>query len=469
MSPRIRKKKGKKRGPGKKGATAGSGGGPESLLARASALQSQGRLEEAAGLFRQVVEQFPELPVRHQVANALGAIYLALGRLDEAARALDAAAKDLKGRPYLPAICNLALVHLHQGRFEEAASECRKVLALEPRNARAWNSLALALKEEGSLVQAADAARRAVELAPGWPEAWNNLGVILELMDRVQEAEAAFKEAADLRPGYIAPLYNLGCLYHRLDRFEESASVLKRVLELEEGHSGARFLLQTLGELPQPESAPSGFVKDTFNTYAGVFEEKLKNELGYRTPEELFQELRPLLEKAGSGLSILDLGCGTGLGAEYYRPFAGHLAGMDCAERMLEKAQEKGIYDRLFCHDILEPWPEELSGLDLIYSSDCLVYFGDLSLVFSQAAEALALGGLFGFSVELLKEGMEEGRHGWRLGRSGRFAHQTSYVEKALEQAGFETLTKKETALRREGGRAVRGMIFTARLTAERR
>ena len=76
-------------------------------------------------------------------------------------------------------------------------------------------------------------------------------------------------------------------------------------------------------------------------------------------------------------MNVLDLGCGTGLGANFYRPFAETLTGVDISPKMLEKAEEKKLYDRIHVFDMLQKW-EFTEKFDLIYSSDVFVYFGNL-------------------------------------------------------------------------------------------
>jgi predicted TPR repeat methyltransferase len=92
-------------------------------------------------------------------------------------------------------------------------------------------------------------------------------------------------------------------------------------------------------------------------------------------------------------MTVLDLGCGTGLGSQFYRPFAKKLIGVDVSLKMLEKAAEKKIYDRLEAFDILQDWkfPQKF---DLIYSPDIFVYFGNLDPVIRSASSYLSYGGV---------------------------------------------------------------------------
>jgi SAM-dependent methyltransferase len=75
-----------------------------------------------------------------------------------------------------------------------------------------------------------------------------------------------------------------------------------------------------------------------FDRCAGTFERILVKDLEYKTPELLFDLVRPYLTEE---MNVLDLGCGTGLGSQRYRPFAKRLIGVDASSKMLEKAAQK--------------------------------------------------------------------------------------------------------------------------------
>jgi predicted TPR repeat methyltransferase len=78
-------------------------------------------------------------------------------------------------------------------------------------------------------------------------------------------------------------------------------------------------MLQSLGTSTTPDAAPAQHVRRIFDQCAGTFEKTLVNDLEYKTPELLFNLVRPHLKQ---DLTVLDLGCGTGLGSQFYRPYA---------------------------------------------------------------------------------------------------------------------------------------------------
>jgi predicted TPR repeat methyltransferase len=84
------------------------------------------------------------------------------------------------------------------------------------------------------------------------------------------------------------------------------------VLEIKPDDEAATFMLQSLGTSTTPDAAPAQHVRRIFDQCAGTFEKILVNDLAYKTPERLFNLVSPHLKQ---DLTVLDLGCGTGLGS----------------------------------------------------------------------------------------------------------------------------------------------------------
>ena len=134
-----------------------------------------------------------------------------------------------------------------------------------------------------------------------------------------------------------------------------------------------------------------------------------------------------------SGLAMLDLGCGSGLMGANTKWRAADLTGVDLSPEMIELARARNIYDRL---EVARDHRMARSGgtapFDLIVSSDCLIYFGDLSQIVTSAARRLKPGGLFAFSME------RGNRFPFHLTDTGRYTHHPDHVRDAAAQAGLE-------------------------------
>lgn len=98
----------------------------------------------------------------------------------------------------------LGLVRQRQGRVDEAVRLFREALAVDPRHARAAQSLAMALHGLGEREQALVAYRRAVELDPSDEPTRANLGALLLDLGDLEGARAEL-EALQQRRSELAP------------------------------------------------------------------------------------------------------------------------------------------------------------------------------------------------------------------------------------------------------------------------
>jgi predicted TPR repeat methyltransferase len=92
--------------------------------------------------------------------------------------------------------------------------------------------------------------------------------------------------------------------------------------------------------------APSGYVREVFDGYAENIESHLMEKLGCRIPE-LLAEAVDVCIGSRTGLSMLDLGCGTGLMGLMLRERCARLVGVDPAPKMVAKSRAKGLYTEL--------------------------------------------------------------------------------------------------------------------------
>ncbi len=227
-----------------------------------------------------------------------------------------------------------------EGDDKGAIKICRTIVKPEPWFGLAWNNIGVAYREIGEPEEAISCFRRAVAFAPDMAEAWNNLGVAQDEFDMVENASRSYRKAIEIRPDYASAHFNLGVSLHKLKRFQEAEDHYRQVLEIKPEDEAAQFMLQSLGTSTTPDASPAAHVRRIFDQCAGTFEMILVDELEYKTPENLFNLVRPQL---GQDLVVLDLGCGTGLGSQFYRPYAKPLIGVDVSSKMLQKASAKKV------------------------------------------------------------------------------------------------------------------------------
>ncbi len=422
----------------------------ESVLMKASFDHKEGRLAEAEKGYLEVLRRKPDWG---QVLNALGTVFLDQSRPDKARKVFEKAA-NLRP-PNFPACYNLARLKQRDNDHKGAISIYRTMLKKQPGLGEAWNNLGVAYREIGDQDEAISCFQKAVVFAPDMAEAWNNLGVAQDEFNMIENASKSYRKAIEIRSDYTSAHFNLGISLQKLRRFKEAREHYKKVLETRPDDEAAKFMLQSMGTSATPDAAPVEHVRRIFDRCAGTFERILVKDLEYKTPELLFDLVRPYLTEE---MNVLDLGCGTGLGAQLYRPFAKKLTGVDVSSKMLEKAAEKKIYNWLEVFDILQDWPFP-QKFDLIYSSDVFVYFGNLDTIISSASSNLVCGGIIAFSVERL----EDNDMGYRLFPNGRYAHSRTYIQDCLMRHGLQLIKETKSDIRKQSGNPVKGLLIIAK------
>jgi predicted TPR repeat methyltransferase len=276
------------------------------------------------------------------------------------------------------------------------------------------------------------------------------------------EAEAALREFLDRVPDDLQALQALAKLLQRLGRDPEAAEVLARAaraeatnFDLPPGDRGevGQFLSAAYQCGPPPAAAPNAFVASLFDGYADRFETHLRESLTYRGPELLLGALSAVAGPALRDLDVLDLGCGTGLAGELFRPLARRLDGVDLSAKMLARAEAKGVYDQLTEGDLVAYLGAVSDPYHLILAADVFVYLGDLVPVFAAARKALREGGRLAFTVEAW-DGPD-----YHLRPSRRYAHSRDYLTHTADVSGFTVQFLEENSTRDEGTRPVRSFI----------
>ena len=422
----------------------------EHLLKQAALAHEAGRLADAEKAYLEILREMPE---SGSALNALGNVYLDQSQPDKARAVFEKAAG--LNPPHLSACYNLGRLKQMEGDDQGAINIYRAIVKQQPRFGLAWNNMGLAYRETGESEEAISCFRRAVAFAPDMAEAWNNLGVAQDECQLFENASRSYQKAIEIKPDYVSAHFNLGVSLQKRGQFEAAEDQYNKVLAIAPDNEAANFMRQSLGTSETPEAAPVQHVRRIFDQCAGTFEKTLINDLAYKTPERLFDLVRPHLKQ---DLAVLDLGCGTGLGSQFYRPYARLLIGVDVSPKMLHKASEKNIYDDLLVFDILRDWAFP-QPFDLIYSSDVLVYFGNLGPIIRSASSYLVSAGLITFSVEKL----DDDRRGYQLFPSGRYAHSKRYIRNCLKEHGFALVEETETVIRKQSGDGVKGMLVLAK------
>jgi predicted TPR repeat methyltransferase len=225
-------------------------------------------------------------------------------------------------------------------------------------------------------------------------------------------------------------------------------------------------------------------VRQLFDTSAATFDHDVVSKLGYAIPSEIVEALLAAQGGLKPPWDVLDLGCGTGLVGVEISSHSRRLAGVDLAPNMIDRSRERGVYTELYCADLMEALAYEYSretNYDVVTAADVFIYVGKLEDVIPAIRRVLRPEGLFAFSAEASEvgEATEVGEAGgqgegteapaprdYRLGLMGRYAHSAAYMRRLASSNGFDIELLRETRIRLEHRRPVRGWLTVWRARA---
>jgi predicted TPR repeat methyltransferase len=282
---------------------------------------------------------------------------------------------------------------------------------------------------QGDMAGAAEILAQTVELAPRFATAWFALGAIRDQLGDRDGAISAFEQARAADP---------------------------------EDYHGARLQLARLGAGETTPAMTETYVRRLFDQYAARYDTALTERLHYRGPSLLHDAVETVIRAAGRRMhigSMLDLGCGTGLGAAAFRPNVDWLVGVDLSPAMIVQAATKGLYDRLVnaaLADFLANEAGDNGIYHLVLAADVFVYVSDLTPIIAGIARVLAPAGLLAFTVET------HAGDGVILLPTLRYAHGEGYVRGMLGAVGLVPAHLAKAAVRSEKGVPVDSLVVVA-------
>jgi tetratricopeptide (TPR) repeat protein len=227
---------------------------PEAHFNLGNALRVAGRLDDAAGSFRQALKIRPDYIIAHL---ALGDALRTRGQLEAAAASYR---KALEIEPdKAEAQSDLGAILLGLRQLPEAVTRLRRALELKPDFAAAHTNLGNAFRDLGQLDDALACHRRALELQPGLAEAAINLGNVLRDLGQNDAAVASYRRALEIDAGVAAAHCNLGAALRDMGRIGEAEASFRQALVLQpdyaEAHSNLGVVLRLQNRIKEAEAS----------------------------------------------------------------------------------------------------------------------------------------------------------------------------------------------------------------------
>lgn len=413
----------------------------------------QDKLDDAERSYKKALKLAPN---NWEALTNLGNLLRKKGDTDQAEHHYRSAL--LHNPSYADAHSNLGVLLHDQGKHDDALTHYAQALRLQPHHYDARHNLVSTLIAKQDLTNAEMHARGLIQLQPSNPKSWIDLAAVHVQQKQYDAAVSELKQAIALQPDNPDTHFNLGLAFKSQEKFSEAEQMFKKTLELDPHHERAHYFLATLGAIPSPEQSPAEYVRNLFDVYAETFEQDLVQNLEYRTPEVLYQIVKDSQGGTPGPMDIIDLGCGTGLCGKLFRSIARSITGVDLSPKMVEKARQLNVYERLITGDVLQPLQVDEPAFDLVLAADVFVYIGKLDEIFAASHSALRSGGLFAFSVEA-----DESQKDYVLRQSGRYGHSADYIRRLAERHGQQEVSMREVVLRKEAGIPMQGYLFVFR------
>lgn len=366
-----------------------------------------------------------------------------------------------KQKDHLDALYLLGTLYGEHKRIEEATRCLEKAARLKPDSPMIVNNLGNAYKAGGDSNRAKECYLRALALNHDLPQANYNLGLILEKQQGDKEQIMLYyRKALAVNPRLAGANRQLGIACLESGNRSEAVSRLKITLQQKPDDVVARyFLCIAEGELPD-RNTRAEFVKDLFDTYSSDFDTHLTR-LEYKVPAVAREAIENTFGIEIRFKNMVDLGCGTGLSGMAFRDCAEQSIGIDLSGEMLAIAKDRNVYDTLLQGEISHVLDGLDQKFDFFLATDVLIYFQDLTGLFSSIRDKAAHDALFVFSTERYDG------EGFAVMPTGRTEHSFEYVRAVAEKFNFKILQKISIPIRKEKENLIEGDLFILKLFSE--
>jgi tetratricopeptide (TPR) repeat protein len=231
-----------------------------------------GRLREAEGIYRRILEGDPNNPhalhllgvlasqvgqndsavdyIRRAIAQNptaaqyqcnLGAALVTAGRIEEA---IETYQRGLLLQPELPdAYANLGIAQMRLGQFASAVESLQTALKSKPEDFKILDSLGSALSQNGQQEEAIQILTRAWALRSDYAPTHHTLGNALVRLGRFDEAISAYRVALALRPDFPEVLCSLAGLVSDKGQTDEAIELARRALKIQPNSAAAWYNL----------------------------------------------------------------------------------------------------------------------------------------------------------------------------------------------------------------------------------
>ncbi len=201
-----------------------------------AALHAEDNIDQAITHYRKALTLQPNRP---NVLLVLGTLLHGQGKLREAATAFQRA---LAFKPdYVEACLNLGAILRVEGKISEAITHYQRALSLAPDQPTVYLILTSLFLAQGNSDEAIATYQRVIAAHPDYTDAYVGLGITLRTLHKPSEAIAPYQKALALQPENPDALFGLGAILQDQGKLDEALSHYQRVLALQPTHPEVLF------------------------------------------------------------------------------------------------------------------------------------------------------------------------------------------------------------------------------------
>jgi len=360
-----------------------------------------------------------------------------------------------------PALIRLADVHASRGDVAEAIAMAGQAVqharaGADPVDVGLLTLAAGIAQRFGQPAQALQWLRQAEQVKPQDASIRYKIGLTLTECGEPAQAIEVFDQLLEQQPNMAALLSARLQASLRAGQTAQAERDAQALLAQQPDNPVHQFYLE-IARGNTPPAQPAALVAAVFDDYAVFFDRHSVIQSHYQLPRDvanLIHQWHP--DRRGD---VLDLGCGTGLLGVCLGAIEGVLVGVDVSGRMLAQAARHQVYDRFHqvnLLDALQATPGDL--YHVITALDVFGFVGELASVIPNAWRILLPGGRFVFSCNTDAQDSAD----YTLHGNYRYTHQSGYVQRLLDQAGFAGVSLEQRVIRTEAGQPVNGFVVTA-------
>ena len=416
-----------------------------------NALYSIGRVEESIESFKQAINLNPEFSeVYFNIGNAFRLLKMSKLAIDHYRTALKKKPDFAEAYNYLGTLLG------ELGHTDSALAQLEKAVEAKPGYAIAHNNAGKILFESRNNQDALREYNRALLAKPDYTEAFCNRAVLHFRIGDYKNSIRDYLDAVKVDPKCIEAYFGLGNVWNAIGESSKAIINYNKAIQINPEHQSSKYMVASLTGMKFPR-APVEYIRDLFDNFAKKFDESLIIHLKYQGPTHLLKLFSNAFgQRSDKYSATVDLGCGTGLTGKLFRDHTDYLIGVDLSKNMIQKAEEKKIYDDFFIQDMSSFLYETTNSFDFFICADVFIYFGDLSSLFELIKNRSQKSATLAFWTEHSKT------EDFYLSKVGRFCHSKKYILSLLKQNGFKLISFETNKLRKEGKNWIDGDFYIA-------